>query len=215
MKRVVLIGFLIPVMLLTSCTLQKPKVVPPEVMQKIYEEIKTPYKYGLVLAPEDQSKKYDGPTVFRKEGVWYMTYVIFDGQGYETWLAKSDNLLDWEILGKVMAFTDTTDWDANQKAGYPGLQDPRWGGSYELNQYDGKYWMSYFGGCSTGYERGLLSAGMAFTDKDPATAHLWDRLANPVFMATDANARWWENNTIYKPWVLFDESKMLGYPFVM
>lgn len=212
MKRIILITFLI---FLTNCTPQKPKVVPPEVMQRIYEEIKTPYKYGLVLAPEDRSKKIDCPTIFRKEDMWYMTFFIFDGQGYETWLAKSANLLDWEILGKLMAFTDTTDWDANQKAGYPGLQDPTWGGSYELNQFNGKYWMSYFGGNSTGYEKGLLSAGMAFTDKDPATPHLWDRLERPIFMATDSNARWWEKSTIYKTWVLLDESKTLGYPFVM
>ncbi|MBN1183445.1 MAG: glycosylase [Bacteroidales bacterium] len=189
--------------------------VPDSVMQKIYNEIKTPCKYGLVLAPEDKTKMIDCPTIFRKDDKWYMTYFIFDGRGYETWLAKSDNLLDWEILGKIMAFTDSTDWDDDQKAGYPGLQDPTWGGSYELNKYDGKYWMSYFGGSSTGYEHGLLSAGIAYTDKDPATPHLWDRLEKPIFMATDSDARWWENNTIYKTWVLLDESKTTGYPFVM
>jgi predicted GH43/DUF377 family glycosyl hydrolase len=198
-----------------SCKQSLPEVVSGEVMNQIYEEVKTPYKYGLVLVPDDQLKKVDCPTIFRKNEMWYMTYFIFDGRGYETWLAKSENLLDWEVLGKVMSFTDSTDWDDDQKAGYPGLQDPRWGGSYELQQFDGKYWMSYFGGSSKGYERGLLSAGMAYTDKDPSSVHLWDRLEKPIFMANDSNARWWENNTIYKTWVLLDKDQTIGYPFIM
>lgn len=184
-------------------------------MEKIYEQIKTPYKYGLVLAPEDQSKKIDCPTVFQKDGKWFMTYFIFDGRGYETWLAESDNLLDWSIKGRVMAFSDSTDWDANQKAGYPSLQDPKFGGSYALNKFDGKYWMPYFGGSSTGYESGLLAIGMAHTNQDPSTAHLWNRLEEPIFKPTDEGARWWENGTIYKTWVLQDDDKTTGYPFVM
>jgi predicted GH43/DUF377 family glycosyl hydrolase len=184
-------------------------------MRHIYEEIKTPYKYGLVMAPEDQSKKIDCPTVFRKGNKWFMTYFIFDGRGYETWLATSNNLLNWEIKGKILAFTDSSDWDDDQKAGYPSLQDPKWGGSYKLNKFNGKYWMPYFGGSSTGYEKGLLSAGMAYTGNDPSTVHLWNRLKKPIFMATDSDVRWWENNTIYKTWVLLDKSKTTGYPFVM
>ena len=33
------------------------KEVPQQVMQKIYDEVKTPYKYGLVVTPENDSKK--------------------------------------------------------------------------------------------------------------------------------------------------------------
>lgn len=32
--------------------------VPESVMIKIYNEVKTPYKYGLVLLPPDTSKKW-------------------------------------------------------------------------------------------------------------------------------------------------------------
>jgi predicted GH43/DUF377 family glycosyl hydrolase len=184
-------------------------------MQKIYEQIETPYKYGLVLVPPDSTKKADCPTVFRHGGKWYMTYIVFDGRGYETWLAASNDLLSWETLGRILSFTDRTTWDDNQKAGYPALQDYRWGGSYKLEKYDNKYWMSYFGGSTKGYERGLLSTGIAYTDKNPATAHIWQRLDKPVLMATDTNARWWENNTIFKSSVIHDTSLTTGYPFVM
>ena len=61
----------------------KPKEVSANVMQKVYEEVKTPHKYGLVLVTDDNQKKMDCPSVFRKGGKWYMTYIIYDGRGYE------------------------------------------------------------------------------------------------------------------------------------
>jgi predicted GH43/DUF377 family glycosyl hydrolase len=157
----------------------------------------------------------DCPSVFRKGGQWYMTYIIFDGRGYETWLAQSKDLLKWETKGKIMAFTDTTDWDTNQKAGYVALQDFKWGGSYEWQPYQGKYWMSYFGGNSRGYEKGMLSISMAYTTKDPTTVHQWERLPRPVLKPNDPDVRWWENHTIYKSSVIWDKSKLTGHPFVM
>lgn len=188
--------------------------VPQERMQQVYEEIKTPYKYGLILTPPDDSRKMDCPSVFRKDGRWYMSYIVYDGRGYETWLAESDDLLNWETSGRILSFTEGT-WDANQKAGYMGLQDHEWGGSYELQTYDDKYWMSYFGGDSEGYEAGLLSIGIAFTGQDPAMAHEWQRPDKPVLKPTDEDARWWENSTMYKNTVIRDKDQTTGYPFVM
>lgn len=189
--------------------------VPPALMEKIYQEVKTPYKYGLVMAPEDDSKMLDSPSVFRKGSIWYMTYIIFDGMGYETWLAQSKNLLDWQIKGKLMSFTTDTDWDCTQKAGYISLLDSKWEGNYEWEQFQGKYWMSYLGGSDKGYEAGLLSVGIAHTDKNPAKAHEWQRLSKPVLMSTDKDVRWWENSTIYKSSIIWDKSNTLGYPFMM
>ena len=40
--------------------------VPQDVMEQVYQEIKTPYKYGLVILPPDESSMIDSPTVFRK-----------------------------------------------------------------------------------------------------------------------------------------------------
>ncbi len=189
--------------------------VPDSKMQQIYDEVKTPYKYGMVVVPDNNQKKIDCPTVFQKGGKWYMTYIQFTGRGYETWLAKSDDLLHWATQGRILSFSDTTDWDNNQKAGYPALQDAKWGGSYELQKYDGKYWMSYFGGHERGYEKGLLSISIAHTDKDPASVHEWHRLGKPVLMATDSNVSWWDNHTLYKQTVIWDKAKTTGYPFLM
>ncbi len=204
--------------LFTSCSTEKdklPETVSEETMQKIYEEVKTPYKYGLVMVPESKEFKMDCPTIFRKDNKWVMTYIVFDGRGYETWLAESDNLLDWMTKGKIMQFTDTTDWDSNQKAGYISLIDYNWGETPSVNQFDGKFWMSYFGGNSQGYEKGLLSISMAFTEDDPATVHDWQRIGHPVLTSKDEDARWYDNSTMYKSCVIEDKEQLTGHRFVM
>lgn len=189
--------------------------VPGNVMQQIYEQVKTPYKYGLAIVPADNSKKVDCPTVFRKSGHWYMSYLVFNGRGYETWLAKSDDLLHWATQGRLLSFSDTTNWDSNQKAGYVALEDYKWGGSYQLQKYDGKYWMSYFGGHDRGYEKGLLSIGIAYTTQDPSIPHEWTRLDHHVLSSADADVSWWDNHTQYKETVIWDKSRLTGHQFVM
>src|SRR5690606_20578595 len=113
------------------------KVVSDERMQAVYNEIQTPHKYGLVMVPPDDSEKMDCPSVFRKGNKWYMTYLIYGGRGYETWLATSKDLLNWTNLGKQLSFSDDDNWDDNRKAGYNSLQNTKWGGNYKLNKYDG------------------------------------------------------------------------------
>lgn len=195
--------------------LAQPKDVPQEVMKKIYEEVKTPHKYGLVITPSDDTKKIDCPTVFRKGKNWYMTYIVFDGRGYETWLAKSKNLLQWQTLGRLMSFSDTSEWDNNQKAGYVVLQNYQWAGDYKLQKFHDKYWMSYIGGRDRGYEAGQLAIGIAYTSKEVTTIHEWQRNPQPILKATDKDVRWWENKKLYKSTVIWDKAKTLGYPFVM
>jgi predicted GH43/DUF377 family glycosyl hydrolase len=195
---------------------QKGKEVSQQKMQEIYEEVKTPYKYGLVLVPENDSQKIDCPTVFRKGNTWYMSYLQFDGRGYETWLAKSNDLLHWKKMGRIMSHSkDTMEWDANQKAGYIALVDTKWNGKYSLKKYKNKYWMSYFGGKEKGYEAGLLSLGIAYTKKELSKVHEWKRLSKPVLSSLDKDVRWWENKKQFKSTVIYDEKKATGYPFVM
>lgn len=192
------------------------------VMQKIYDEVKTPYKYGMVVAPKDNYHQIDCPMVYREGGKWYMTYVVYngkngtDGRGYETWLATSDDLLQWKILGRLLCYADKG-WDMNQRAGYPALIDWTWNGSYEMAKYKGRHWMSYFGGEGTGYEaiRKPLNMGMASTKGDITQAHPWETSPSPVLSINDKSAQWWEKLTHYKSTVYWDKNKTLGKPFVM
>ena len=189
------------------------KQVPYETMDEIYSEVKTPYKYGIVFQHPDTLKKIDSPTIFRENETWYMTYIVFDGQGYETWLAMSEDLIHWESKGKILSFTDDS-WDANQKAGYVSLVNTDWGGDYSVDKYQDKYWMTYLGGNTSGYEAGMLKIGLA---NSPTLTDIqeWNRVSAPLLSPEDIDVRWFENKTIYKSLVIRDEERHTGYPFIM
>lgn len=216
-KRLVLLSLLV----FGSITAFAQKIS-QNVMQKIYDEVKTPYKYGMVVAPKDNYHKIDCPMVYREGNRWFMTYVVYngkdgtDGRGYETWLATSDDLLQWKTLGRLLCYADKG-WDMNQRAGYPALIDWTWNGSYEMAKYKGRHWMSYFGGEGTGYEsvRKPLNMGMASTKGDITQAHPWETSPAPVLSINDKSAQWWEKLTHYKSTVYWDKNKTLGKPFVM
>lgn len=137
MTRKILIIFMLIV-----CYGTQAQTVSNEQMQKIYDAVKTPYKYGMAIAPADNYHKIDCPTVYRENGKWYMTYVVYngkdglDGRGYETWLAESEDLLNWKTLGRILSFRNKQ-WDCNQRGGFPSLIDWTWGGSYEMKKYKG------------------------------------------------------------------------------
>ncbi|MBD3383541.1 glycosylase [candidate division KSB1 bacterium] len=182
-------------------------------IQEIYQEIQTPHKYGIVLKHRN-GHKLDCPSIFRYADKWYMTYIIFDGNGYQTALAESEDLLYWHEKGVILGFKNST-WDASQVGGYIALQDYRWEGSYKLLEYKNRYWMSYLGGALKGYETDPLSIGIAWTH----TPHLpeeWHRLeCNPVLTPDQPDARPFERATLYKSHIIYDKDRNLGYPFVM
>ncbi|MDO4158942.1 MAG: malectin domain-containing carbohydrate-binding protein [Prevotellaceae bacterium] len=197
-------------------------VVSQKEMQKVYEAARTPYKFGMVVAPQDNDHKFDCPTVFREGDSWYMTYVCYNGsngtngRGYETWIAKSDDLLHWQTLGRILAF-GKEGWDMNQRGGFPALIDYDWGGNYNIQKYDGKYWMTYIGGEGTGYEavNAPLSIGLASTEGDVTTAHQWETYNKPILTYNEKAAQWWEQMTQYKSTVYKVDKKKFGYQFMM
>jgi predicted GH43/DUF377 family glycosyl hydrolase len=181
-------------------------------MQAVYDEVKTPFKRGLVIRPGD-GKLVDCPNVFRHNGRWYMIYVAMKTVGYETLLADSEDLLTWRTLGCLLPLRKEG-WDAWQGAGCPSLVDSAWGGSAEIQAFDGKYWMAYIGGALQGYEPDPLKLGMAWT-ADPGAATPWTRLPEPIMSPDQPEARPFERQTLYKPHVLWDKAASLGAPFVM
>jgi len=135
-------------------------------MQRVYEEIRTPFKYGVVL-PQEDGDPVDSPNVFRYGDAWYMLYLRFlNKTGYVAKLAKSYDLLHWESSGTVAPFREIG-WDAWQCSPSAALVDYVWGGSCAIQPYDGKYWFTYLGGAGKGYEPDPLKIGFGATD-DPS-----------------------------------------------
>jgi len=197
---------------------KKPVGVSSETMQSIWNQAKTPFKYGVVIDPPP-GKRVDCPSVFRFSGKWYMVYVQFEpppAEGYSTQLAESLDLLHWKRLGTILkGGDDALAWDHANAGGGIALFDTRWGGSNTLGTYDGRYWISYLGGKRFGYETTPLWIGMASTH-DPSQPQLWQKLPAPVLTTNDADVRaGLETVTLYKSFVLRDKTRALGAPFVM
>lgn len=191
--------------------------VPRDRMQAIYEEVKTPFKYGVVIEPPE-GKKVDCPTVFRHGDKWYMVYVQLERkpeEGYTTQLAESDDLLRWKPLGTILQRGEMGSWDSANAGGGVALFDTKWGGSNRLQTYQDRYWLSYLGGNEFGYEKTPLSISLAST-ADPGKPRLWQKLPAPVLKSNDADARpEVETVTLYKSYIFRDDAKTLGAPFVM
>lgn len=188
--------------------------VPEAEMQRVYDEVKTPYKFGVLLRGEE-GEMVDCPNVFRHDGRWYMVYVaIRDKIGYQTFLARSNDLLHWEKLGRILSFP-REGWDAWQVDGGLALMDPRWEGSHTLGTHDGRYWLSYIGGAKQGYEPDPLAIGLAWTTT-PTEPKEWTRLpTNPILAPDQPDTRAFEQTTLYKSTIIRDDEQTLGWPFVM
>lgn len=192
---------------------QENSTIDATTMARVYEAVKTPFKYGVVLRGTAE-EKIDCPCVYRHRGKWFMIYIAFDGQGYETRLASSSDLLAWKPLGAILK-RGTGGWDTEQAAGGASLVDPDWNGNWEIQAHRGRYWMSYLGGKKKGYETPPLSVGLASTD-DPGAVREWRRLeTNPVLGPADASARAFEKDTLFKSHILRDPERRLGHTFLL
>ena len=205
------------------------KPISDSVIQEIYEEIKTPYPYGVVLRPGAQgewdSSLVDSPGVFQIPGddeYVYMTYVgIGDNfAGYSTGIARSKDMLNWEKIGTVLDNTEEYDtWDGFNVGGYI-LRDHTWG---ELptphvvseGEYAGKYVMPYLASDTPGYEQGIKRAGIAFADElflEDGSLAKWERYPDPVLDAHDGTYPY-EKGIIWKMQGVWDPETELYYAF--
>ena len=53
------------------------RLVSGETMEKIYQQVKTPFKFGIVIRGED-GNSVDCPSIFRYDQRWYMVYVCMN-----------------------------------------------------------------------------------------------------------------------------------------
>ncbi|MCR4720035.1 MAG: family 43 glycosylhydrolase [Firmicutes bacterium] len=184
-----------------------------EKMQEIYEKIKTPYKYGAVIKSDEYLT--DSPSVFRYNGKWYMYYIMIhknvENSGYETHLASSDDLINWNYEGKLFERIENGHWDSRQIAGYAAFVDNDFGGKSEIKSVNGKYYMAYLGGNLNGYETDPLSMGLAYANS-PIGKFI--RFEKPILSPKDADSREFETLTLYKSDMFIDEAMTLGHKYV-
>jgi len=141
------------------------------------------------------SHAVDCPFVFQHNGKFFMLHVGFDGKGYQTALAVSEDLLNWSHYANVLERQETRTWDSGNAAGIWLLREedtlkevPK------LLKYKGKYWMLYHSYPGEGYEEG--AAEMSFATCEDEDLKHWTRLPAPVFSWRDGAP--WEHGGLYK-----------------
>ena len=184
-------------------------------MQSVYEQLKTPYKYGAVM--KFDGRMCDSPTVFQYNNRWYMSFIQIDNEvqnsGYDSHLAVSDDLLSWEYLGTTLTRNDCNHWDSKQIACYAAFVENNFKGEYRLQKVNGAYHFAYLGGNLNGYETDPLYMGQCKTP-DVLTVSAYEKQEKPVLSPFDADARKGETRTLYKAYMFIDEVQTLGYRYV-
>ena len=155
---------------------------------------------GLVLRATYRDGDFDShlvdcPFLFRHDGAWHMTYVGWDGVGYQTGLARSDDLESWQRLGLIWA-RDPSDPVRRYNAAITGLlRSPELFGPAEPLRHDGRYLATYHAYPGAGYEAGSGVIGFCASD-DLRTWHPVGGLLRPGDGAA------WERGGLYKSWIL-------------
>ena len=184
-------------------------------MRRVYEKIRTPHKYGVVLS--FPGELCDCPAVFRYDGRWYMAFIRISkdtaSSGYDSHLAVSDDLIHWEYLYKTLGRDNLNNWDSRQIALYAAYIENDLDGEYRIQKVNGKYYFSCMGGNLDGYETDPLMMGQVRAD-DPRIPQTYEKLPLPRLTPMDKDARKGETLTIYKSNLFIDESRTTGYRYV-
>ncbi len=154
----------------------------------------------------------DVPTVYQLPGdeKWYMSFVGFNGKGYQSFVAVSDDLVHWKQLGLAMGFGPEGEFDhggcvigAYLYESYD-LKAPR-----VLKKRNGKYWTLYGSyPRQGGYELRPGYEGVAISDDG-----LRWRRAKPGYILSvhDSDRGEWEKDCIYMPWLVEHEGKFYNF----
>lgn len=164
---------------------------------------RTPYKYGkLVVAASAEPGAFDNrsvdcPFVCRHDGRFYMTYVGWDGTGYQTGLASSNNLVDWHKEGCILRrdpsspvtrYNVALNWIVRQNE----LRSPG-----ELKKVRGRFLGVYHAYPNAGLEEGPAVIGLCWSDD------LMHWQIDPPCLRPEDGADW-ESGGLYKPCLVED-----------
>ena len=150
-------------------------------------------------------KAVDIPFVFRHNDRFYMLYTGFDGVGYQSALAVSDDLLHWTHKGVILPRrAGSGRWDAvGGAATWIIKESDRLEDVPRLKKIDGKYWFVYHSYPQTGYESGPAEISLAWCEDEELLD--WHPLDAPVFSWRDGAD--WESGGLYKACIISHEGR--------
>ncbi|MFV0504931.1 MAG: hypothetical protein ACK5LT_13345 [Lachnospirales bacterium] len=175
-----------------------------ELNEKTIEKYLPYYRYpkevlsGSGIDNSFDSMGVDIPFVFYHNGLFYMLHTGFDGRGYQSALATSENLIDWKFKGIILGRNNKS-WNKNGGAATWIIKesDSIWDVP-KLKKINNKYWMVYHAYPDTGYEAGPAEIGLAWCDDEELLE--WNYLEKPVFSWRDGGK--WEQGGLYKACII-------------
>ncbi|MCP4638778.1 MAG: hypothetical protein GY851_00020, partial [bacterium] len=157
-------------------------------------------------------KNTDCPTVYQlpDDPKWYMSFIAFDGKGYNSFVVESTDLVKWTNPRLAMGFGPKGEFDnggcvigAFLYESY-NVKAPRL-----LKKRDGTFWTLY--GCyplQGGYELRPGYEGVAISD-DGLT---WRRAKDTYILSVHDEGRGeWEKDCIYQPWLVEHEGRFYDF----
>lgn len=194
-------------------------VVNDSFVKKWSAEYRNWYYYpDHVIPPEPNIKGFekvhmtDVPMVFQlqNEKKWYMTFIGFNGLGYQSFVAESEDLIHWQNIRLAMGFGPEGEFDhggvclgAFLYKSY-NIDTPR-----ILKKYKGKYWGLY--GAyprQGGYELRPGYEGVACSNDGINWRRAQD---DPILSVFQKDCGRWEKDCIYQPWLVEHYGKFYNF----
>jgi len=167
-----------------------------------------------VIEGEGKLKGIDVPCVFQLPGseTWYMSFIANTTapQGYKSFVAESDDLINWSKMRLAMGFGKEGEFDfGGCVIGAYLYEDYDIKARRTLKKRNDKYWTLY--GCYAqqgGYEIDPGYEGVACS----ADGLSWQRAQdNYILSVHEPEVGEWEKDCIYQPWLVEHEGKFYNF----
>ena len=147
----------------------------------------------------------DVPTIFQlpdeDESRWYMSFIGYDNKGYQSFVAESRNLINWENFRLAFGYGNAGEFDFGGRVlgGYL-YENYSVKSRRILKRVNGKFWCLFGSYAKQGsYEIDPGYEGVAYSDD----GLIWHRAkAEPILSVHDESIREWESGCIYQPWLI-------------
>ncbi len=160
----------------------------------------------------EEFKNTDVPTVYRLPGekTWRMTFIAFNGKGYNSFVADSEDLVHWTNLRLAMGFGPEGQFDHGGRVLGAFLYE-----SYDLKaprvlkKRQEKYW-SLYGAYPRqgGYELRPGYEGVASS----ADGLTWERASDQYILSVhEPEVGAWEKDCIYQPWLVEHDGRFYNF----
>jgi predicted GH43/DUF377 family glycosyl hydrolase len=167
----------------------------------IPEGLKTPHKVNRLVIPPSgdgsafDSKGADVPFVFRHQERFHMTYVGFDGDGYQTGLATSTDLVNWKKKGLILRRDPASEITRYNVALTWIMRENDLFSPGRLKPVNGRYLGTYHAYPRPGYEVGPAAIGLCWS----SDLREWE-LEPPCLHGAEGEP--WEQGGLYKSCIL-------------